>query len=143
MQLNATEQKWFDLIQEARSSGLSDKAWCLQNHVPSSTFYYHVHKLRSIVADLPAARSTMAPEIHEVVRVEILDEDDQGLPVSSYKKDPVIVQDDPIIEPDNNSTPKNSGFSARLQVENFTVDISNSASERIILSVIKALKQSC
>lgn len=141
MQLNATEQKWFDQIQEARSSGLSDRAWCLQNNVPSSTFYYHVHKLRGKIADLPPSRSTLAPEIHEVVKVEILDEDD--LPVSSYKKDPVIVQDDPIIGPDNNSTPKSSVFSARLQVENFTVDISNSASEQIILSVIKALRQSC
>lgn len=141
MQLNATEQKWFDLIQEARSSGLSDRAWCLQNHIPSSTFYYHMRNLRNKAADLPAARGTVAPEIHEVVKVEILDEDD--LPVSSYREDPVIVHDDPVIEPDNGSAPKSSGFSARLHVENFTVDISNSASEQVILSVIKALKQSC
>ena len=57
-QLNATEQKWFDLIQEARSSGLSDKAWCQQNNVPTSTFYYHIHKLRNKVVNL---RSSCSP----------------------------------------------------------------------------------
>lgn len=74
MQLSPAEQKWFDLIQEARSSGLNDKAWCLQYNVPTSTFYYHVRKLRSKVSDIPAARSTVVPEIHEVVKVEILDD---------------------------------------------------------------------
>ena len=69
-QLNATEQKWFSLIQEAISSGLSDKAWCLQNSIPLSTFYYNIRRLRNKVAGLPACRSTVIPEDHEIVKLE-------------------------------------------------------------------------
>lgn len=144
-QLNATEQKWFDLIQEARSSGLSDRTWCLQNNVPPSTFYYHIHKLRNKVIDLPASRSTIVPEAHEIVKLEVLDED--KLPtVSTYEEEPVVVQNTPtpVVETGRSEAAStDSGFSARIHMKNVCVDISNSASEQIIRSVISALHQIC
>ena len=39
-----TEEEWFQLIQECRTSGLSDKEWCRQNNVSLSNFYYHIRK---------------------------------------------------------------------------------------------------
>ena len=140
MQLSATEQQWFNMIQEARSSGLSDREWCIQNHVPMSTFYYRIQRLRNKAADLPAARSTVAPEFHEVVKVEILDDDE--LPASAYQKAPTIVQSEPVIEPDTDTSNRNV-FSARLQIDRFTVDISNSAAEETIRFIVKALRQPC
>ena len=137
-QLNATEQKWFDLIQEARSSGLSDRTWCLQNNVPPSTFYYHIHKLRNKVIDLPASRSTIVPEAHEIVKLEVLDEG--KLPaVSSYEEELTIAQNTPtpVVE---SGCPE---ATARIHMKNVCVDISNSASEQIIRSVISALRQIC
>ena len=35
------DQEWLDLIQECRSSGMTDKAWCEMNHIQPSKFYYH------------------------------------------------------------------------------------------------------
>ena len=144
-QLNATEQKWFDLIQEARSSGLSDKAWCQQNNVPTSTFYYHIHKLRNKVVNLPASCSTVIPEAHEIVKLEVLDED--KLPtVPSNEEETVVVQNvpTPTVECDHPAVPlADPGFSARIHMDNVTVDLSNSASEQIIRSVISALRQPC
>ena len=142
-QLTATEQEWFDLIQEARSSGLSDKVWCQQNNVPTSTFYYHIRKLRNKVIDLPASRSTVIPEAHEIVRLEVLDED--MLPdAPSYKEESVVVKNTPAMELDRSTVVSmDSGFSARIHMENITVDIRNSASEQIIRSVISALRQPC
>ena len=142
-QLNATEQKWFDLIQEARSSGLSDRTWCLQNNVPPSTFYYHIHKLRNKVIDLPASRSTVIPEAHEIVRLEVLDED--ILPdAPSYKEESVVVKNTPTVALDRSTVVSmDSGFSARIHMNNVTVDIRSSASEQIIRSVISALRQPC
>ena len=144
-QLTDTEQKWFDLILEARSSGLSDRTWCLQNNVPPSTFYYHIHKLRNKVIDLPASRSTIVPEAHEIVKLEVLDED--KLPaVSSYEEEPAVVQNTPtpvVKDGCPEVASMDSGFSARIHMENISVDISNSASEQIIRSVISALRQIC
>ena len=144
-QLNPTEQKWFTLIQEARSSGLSDKVWCHQNNVPTSTFYYHIRKLRNKVIDLPASRSTIVPEAHEIVKLEVLDEG--KLPaVSSYEEELTIAQNTPtpVVESGcPEATSMDSGFSARIHMKNVCVDISNSASEQIIRSVISALRQIC
>ena len=142
-QLSATEQKWFDLIQEARSSGLSDKVWCQQNSVPTSSFYYHIRKLRNKVIDLPASRSTVIPEAHEIVRLEVLDED--MLPdAPSYREESVVVKNTPTLESDSSTAVSmDSGFSARIHMENITVDIHNSASEQIVRSVISALRQPC
>ena len=144
-QLNPIEQKWFTLIQEARSSGLSDKVWCHQNNVPTSTFYYHIRKLRSKAVDLPASHSTLVPEVHEIVRLEVLDED--KLPtVPSYKEAPVVVQNPSTstVESDHPMTVlMETGVSARIRMENVTVDITNSANEQIIRSVISVLRQPC
>lgn len=40
-----TEEDWFQLIQECRTSGLSDKEWCRQNNITISNFYYHIRQL--------------------------------------------------------------------------------------------------
>ena len=144
-QLNATEQKWFSLIQEARSSGLSDKAWCLQNSIPLSTFYYNIRKLRNKVSGLPACRSTVIPEDHEIVKLEVLD-DDKLAAIPSYEEKPVVVPGASALaaEPDHPAViAMDSGYSARIHIGKLTVDIGNSASEQVIRSVISALWQSC
>ncbi|MFR1311572.1 MAG: IS66 family insertion sequence element accessory protein TnpA [Sellimonas intestinalis] len=33
-----TDKEWLDLIQECRSSGLSDKCWCQEHHIHTSNF---------------------------------------------------------------------------------------------------------
>ena len=34
-----TDKEWLDLIQECRSSGLSDKCWCQEHHIHTSNEY--------------------------------------------------------------------------------------------------------
>ena len=35
-----SDQEWMELIQECRTSGLTDKAWCERNHIQRSSLYY-------------------------------------------------------------------------------------------------------
>ena len=44
--LSKSDQRWYDLIQECRTSGKSDRQWLLENNIGSGTFYYHVKQLR-------------------------------------------------------------------------------------------------
>ena len=44
--IRRTDQEWLDLIQECRTSGLTDKAWCEQQHIQRSNFYYQIRRLR-------------------------------------------------------------------------------------------------
>ena len=62
------------LIQECRTSGLSDREWCSQNGIPVSTFYYHIKRLREQACDIPASVSRKAAVRQEVVRLDIIDE---------------------------------------------------------------------
>ena len=65
---------WMQLIQECRTSGLSDREWCSQNGIPVSTFYYHIKRLREQACDIPASVSRKAAVRQEVVRLDIIDE---------------------------------------------------------------------
>ena len=37
-----SDQEWMELIQECRTSGLTDKTWCKRNHIQRSSLYYHI-----------------------------------------------------------------------------------------------------
>jgi hypothetical protein len=48
-----TDEEWLNLIQECRSSGLSDKCWCEEHHIHTSNFYYQIRRLRKMACDIP------------------------------------------------------------------------------------------
>ena len=52
-QARRSDQEWFDLIMECRQSGLSDKTWCEEHDIPTSTFYNAVTRLRKKACDIP------------------------------------------------------------------------------------------
>ncbi len=44
--LKRTDQEWFELIQDCRTSGLKIKVWCEQHSVTIKALYYHTRRLR-------------------------------------------------------------------------------------------------
>lgn len=70
-----TEKDWFQLIQECRTSGLSDKEWCRQNNITISNFYYHIRQLTKKACQIPANKRTSSREHHEIVPLKVLDEE--------------------------------------------------------------------
>ena len=48
-----TDKEWLNLIQECRSSGLSDKCWCQEHHIHTSNFYYQIRRLRQKACEIP------------------------------------------------------------------------------------------
>ena len=68
--LTDCDRYWYDLIQKCRASGKSDYQWLKENNIKSSTFYYHVKKLRQKAFQLPeSTKRTSLPEVQEVVPV--------------------------------------------------------------------------
>ena len=47
------DEYWLDCIQQCRVSGLSDYAWCSQNGIPTSSFYYNIKRLRKKASMIP------------------------------------------------------------------------------------------
>ena len=55
----ALEQRWRDRIEECRQSGLSVKAWCLQNELRNTTYHYWVKKFK-LLEQQEAGNNTFA-----------------------------------------------------------------------------------
>lgn len=48
-----SQDEWLQLIQECRSSGLTDRTWCEQHGILVSSFYNAVKRLRKKACDIP------------------------------------------------------------------------------------------
>ena len=76
-----SKEEWFQLIQECRSSGLTDRTWCEQHGIMVSSFYNAVKRLRKNAYDIPyvSNHKTYALDItcankQEAVRIDICPE---------------------------------------------------------------------
>ncbi|MGN0267238.1 MAG: IS66 family insertion sequence element accessory protein TnpA [Lachnospiraceae bacterium] len=124
--LSESDRRWFDLIQECRTSGKSDRQWLAENGIAPPTFYYHVKQLRKKACEIPAGLSNRVSEIQEVVPLVIED-------IPSGK--PVALSDEPDIRSDNTTI--------RLTIRGVTVGITNDATQAIIQNTIAALRFLC
>ena len=121
-----TEEEWFQLIQECRTSGLSDKEWCRQNNVSLSNFYYHIRRLTKKACQVPANQRTIAKEQHEIVPLRVIDETD--LKGSSHSS--------------SNGTFPNT-VAVRLSYHEAFLEIPNHADQGTIENVFRALRFLC
>lgn len=59
-----------ELVQECRTSGLTDKTWCELNHIQRSSLYYHIRRFRNMACEIPENPVSSCQEQHEVVAVD-------------------------------------------------------------------------
>lgn len=126
-QLSENELYWYNLIQECRTSGMSDAQWLKENNIKSPTFYYHVKKLRNKACEIPENPCTMRqPEVHEVVPVYLND---------------ITATSTPAIN-NQNDIHKNYSTDAaiRLQIHDIFVEITNTATQDTIQNTLAALQ---
>ena len=70
MSTTLNDEHWLNLITQCRSSGLTDRQWCIKNGIPVSTFYYHVRALRKKACEVPEAVDAAAQK-QEVVQIPL------------------------------------------------------------------------
>ena len=124
--LSESDRYWYDLIQQCRTSGKSDRQWLLENNICSPTFYYHIKKLRKKACEIPEKNCNVTYQAQEVVPLVI----DDMLP---SKPQEVIGEGD---------FPSN-GIALRLTVQGVTMEITNQATQTLIQNVISALRYTC
>lgn len=66
-----TDQEWMSLINECRTSGLSDKQWCEEHHIHPSNFYYQIRRLRENACEIPDRQPHTFCTKQEVVPIEL------------------------------------------------------------------------
>ena len=112
---------WMDCIQQCRVSGLSDYAWCHQNGISTSSFYYNIKRLRIKASAVPASVAKVV-EKQEVVPVH-------------YNE----LQETKVVLPKKNS----DSVAIRLEYNGIVMAISNDADAAIIKATLSALQQLC
>lgn len=124
--LSASDRRWFDLIQQCRTSGKSDAQWMQEHEIKSPTFYYHVKQLRKKACDIPENSFTrQRNDIQEVV--------------------PLFMEEVPAVsshEPEQLSSTDNTS-AVRLNIQGITVEIANNATQEVIKNTIAVLRFLC
>lgn len=122
-----TAHEWMELIQECRTSGMSDKEWCDQHHIQRSSFYYHIRRFRDSACTIPEATIPVVHDKQEVVQLRILD------------SDPLFIHTPAL----NNSLEFAGDTVLRLTVHGIRIEITNAAAGETIANTITALQRLC
>lgn len=123
-----SDEEWIRLIQECRTSGLSDKQWCDEHNIATSKFYYHIRRLtqKACGCDIPPNTRVSVQEKQEVVPLKF--REDPVIPTESVGKTDTDYVQEPAI---------------RLCIHNIQMDIYNNADKDIILHTLDALRSIC
>ena len=119
-----TDKEWLDLIQECRSSGLSDKCWCQEHHIHTSNFYYQIRRLRQKACEIPEPVHSSFSGKQEVVPLSF--EEPAVCPSSVQLKTDTIP--DSVI---------------KITYHSFQIEITNAADRETIFHTLSALQDLC
>lgn len=123
--LSQSDLRWYDLIQQCRTSGKSDRQWLAENNISPPTFYYHIKQLRKKAFEIPE-KVTASAQVQEVV--------------------PLIITDDLPLCEKHSAVPETAHpdvLAIRLVVHGVTVEITNQATQSIIQNTLSALRYLC
>ena len=110
---------WLERITQCRSSGLTDRQWCIESRIPVSAFCYHVRALRKNACEIPEANDTSRQK-QEVVQIPLWKEELRVL--------------------DGISAPSPS---ICLQMQGIRVEINERAGADVIRNTLFAMHQLC
>lgn len=106
--------QWTNIIQECNTSGIQKKVWCQQNSIDEKQFYYWQRRIRN-----------RAFEIQKVSEPAVL-----------AASTPAFVEIPTKVSP---SYKEASGVAATIRVSGCTIEISESASDLFLRSLLGAL----
>ena len=121
-----TDEEWLSLIQECRSSGFSDRAWCEQNDISINTFYNTVTRLRKKACMVPEAAGPTVDDSPEIVPLSLVEESRAQMP-------------DPARQWPADAA--SSGEALTITVNGCKVAVNNNAGRDVIYHTISALRE--
>ena len=124
--IKRTDQEWFDLITECRTSELKVKVWCEQHGITAKALYYHTRQLRQKEYTIPQKSAT---DLHQ-------------------EKQEVVCLDVPeVLFPDRSRMPAPLTDESRAAIcrsfHGIHMEVTNYAGKEVISNLLKALLGSC
>lgn len=120
-----TDEEWINLIQECRSSGLSDKCWCEEHHIHTSNFYYQIRRLQKKACRIPEAVNSSLSKKQEVVQGSL----DDAVQYPALENTAVVSTSfEPVV---------------RITAHGFQIEITNAAAEEAVFRALSVLQRLC
>ena len=136
-----SDDEWVVLLQECRSSGMTDKEWCFANNIHPSTLYRAIERLRKKACAIPAHMQVCKPVPQEVVEVASIDEN--GIITQPFQAEETVAAD-PTLDSFRN-TFADHVFESTVRItmpSGIRVELSNNtnaATIRLILGVLQSV----
>ena len=128
-----SHDEWFQLIQECRSSGLSDRTWCEQHGILVTSFYNVVKRLRKRACDIPQAsnRRTYALNLTSANKQEVVQIDICADPYPKAVPSAKQMCSAPHLD---------NSYTIELMMNNISLKVSNSADLFLLQQIIRMLR---
>ncbi len=135
-----SEDQWISFINECRSSGMSDKDWCIMHDIHPSTLYKAINRLRKKACEIRDHEDTTISLKQEVVEVASIDKN--GVITKRQQLEETPSTNNPQLMPycDNFT---DSIFEPTVRImtpSGIRVDLSNSTNAATIKSILGVLQ---
>lgn len=132
-----SDQEWFEIINECRKSGLTDRSWCYKNNITPSSFYTALSRLKSkayVIPDSePFNNNYDFTSKQEVVKVQI-----------SQESSPVEIKDAAFpISGQSASSHIDNSHTIEIQIGNAIVRLSNNVNPSLAKMITESLFGGC
>ena len=125
-----SDEEWFQIINECRSSGLSDSQWCKQHDIPESTFFCAVGRLRKKAYAIPDRNKSIDVLSNSLPKQEVVRIDIEPELLPSARPEPM--QEIPAMYLDNSHT-------IEIDVHGINIRVFNSVDRELLKTVLSAL----
>lgn len=121
-----TDQEWFDLIKECRTSKRTISDWCGQHGITPKALYYHTRRLQGMGYQIPKkTHSDTRREKQEIVCLDIsnsLSPDRDSLAYSIADEDAAVIH---------------------VCFQGIHIEVMNHAGQEVLTNLFHALTESC
>ena len=133
--MRLSDEEWLALINECRTSGMTDKAWCEVHDIHTSKFYYHIKRLRNKSCEIPDVIRSSSPKTQpvkqEVVAIDLSDSTLMEQP-SFQTCSAKALETVPVMD-----------VAIRVNLNGIQLEISNHAAQDTIFNTLSALQKLC
>lgn len=136
-----SDDEWITFLKDCRSSGMTDKDWCIMHDIHPSTLYKVISRLRKKACEIPTHENKTVSLRQEVVEVASIDENGVITQPSKIETVPAPSKS-PSVMPYSNTTCV-PAFETTVRVampSGINIGFSNSTNAATIRSILGALQ---
>ena len=136
-----SDDQWMSFINECRSSGMTDKDWCIMHDMHPSTLYKAINRLRKKACEIPEHGDRTVSLKQEVVEVASIDDNGLITQPSIFEATSRPASNPSTLSYDSFSA--SSSFEAAVRIvmpSGIKVELSNSTTAATIRSILGALQ---